>query len=226
MKKRSLKVIFTMVVCMCMLCMNVLPAFAATDSQIQNDKVKQQQQYTENLAKYAEMHAAIDKLTKYVERQNNGTFVLNAPKNVTDKIDNDILSQLKSGMEGTNKLILNGTLKSKADLTVYDPSDNNYSIQANQNKVVQYWWGFSVYMDSRTTNLAIADLNRLGYVTTGVLACITGIGPVATFVYGATYYFYVDMFTTANAAGNGIIVDYMYVSYPYANYVITAVRSQ
>ncbi len=64
-------------------------------------------------------------LTKYVKRLSDGTFELDVPQSVKNQIDSDVLLQIENGMNRTNTLIKEGKLKSRDDLTVYDPSNTH-----------------------------------------------------------------------------------------------------
>lgn len=203
MKKLS-RLLLIMIICFSITITSTAPVSANIKET--NHSLTAEQKANEKLNK------AISKLTKYVVRNEDGTFRVDAPKGITDKIDSEIYDQIIEGMEGINVFVLDGKLRTTRELKVFDPNDTELSIQGNVNKVVYRWYGLDIYMDSTKAN-QLANALWLGVggttVATGVLMMIPGVngavlgggvvvGGLLTIGAGAVGY--------ANSSGDGIII--------------------
>jgi hypothetical protein len=162
-----------------------------------------------------------DTLTKYVTVQADGTFSLNVPDNVKEKVPATILSKMEKGMKDTNTLIKKGELKADANTKTASSKSNNslkasYAIEddesyTNQEKIVRHWDGsFDLYLNSGDANRLAGKLTK-GAGISGVLAVIPGIGTYLSIATVCLYGYCAGDISEANADGNGVIISYVWM---------------
>jgi hypothetical protein len=171
---------------------------------------------------------AINNLEQYVSRMPDGTFFLDPPEEVISEIQPDIYKSIISGMEFINQEIEAGRLVSTENLTVYNPEDENFSLQGGVNKVVFYWWGFKVYLNHTACKNLTSIFN--GGAASSAIASgaaqlvkyISKLGPWAAIIAGILW---LDA-TILNHFddGNGVVMRFNYN--PITKIVITGIWAQ
>jgi hypothetical protein len=196
--------------------------YAATNTSTKNNISILQKQTRSQKDKYIDARKS---LTKYVTRLSDGTFELNAPKNLEKQINPTILSQIKAGMNRTNILIRQGSLKSNEDRTVFTSKDT-YNVQNGVTKVEHYWDGsYDIYLDSGDATRVASELGG-GVALTQILNKIPGIGAAAD-VVGAVTGITAAEIAYANADSNGVIISYVWMDGDaYSGYIFSGASSQ
>lgn len=166
-----------------------------------------------------------DTLTKYVSVQADGTFALNAPSDVKDKIPSSTLKRIEDGMKTTNSLIKSGELKVNPNTKkAIKYSDNIVIDSASGEDKIEFNWDHSemdIYLNSANATRFAADLNDGAYGI-GALTSIFGGGAVGVLT-GAIMGISGDAVSRANADGNGVILNYIMVD---GQYELLMVQSQ
>jgi hypothetical protein len=199
-------------------------ALASTDLSQRNSSYIQQVKQAENQkAQYTEARKT---LTKYVNRLSDGTFKLNSPNDVKEKIDQNILSEIEAGMNKTNTLIRKGELKSNSNMTVSQFEDNDYRAQGGVTKVEHYWDGsYDIYISGDDVNTVLGEL-AIGVGFETALGAIPGLGSGAALAaaYGGITG---GAMQVANKNNSGIIVSYVYMDGDaYSGYVLSGISTQ
>lgn len=140
----------------------------------------------------------------YVIRMDNGQFRFS--KNVNKlaeelEIDKDIALTIKQGMQGQNRRVSAGELKTAPDLSVTVVGEESNIIgyedagdftlfshvhTGGVTKQVNYWWGWFTYLNHRATTDLIWAMN-FSAVTTGMLSPLFGpTAPLALIAAGLT----------------------------------------
>lgn len=182
MNTKKIKILISIVVSICILFTTAVSSFASS-----NEETLKQESAAKAFQKNNQIYQnAIEVLTPYVSRQDDGTFELNAPNKVIKSLGECVLTRILSGMALINSEIKNGKLKSKDSLVVYDPLNNDFSIQANQNMIVYQWYGFDLYLDNQNTQTLLA-LIAGGAGATAIAAAICGMIPFGQLASGVLW---------------------------------------
>lgn len=167
-----------------------------------------------------------DTLTKYVSVQADGTFELNAPSNVKDKIPSSVLKSIEDGMTTTNSLIKSGELKANPNTKKAIGIKNSGKIMlysaSGEDKVVFNWdhSEMDIYLNSANAARFSADLSNGSYAI-GVITAALG-GGMAGVLAGAIVGVSGNEVAKANADGNGVILNYIMVDGQYQLLMVTA----
>lgn len=187
---------------------------------------------------------AIKTLKRYLRLTKNGNIVLNAPKKVIKEIGEANYNTLLEGVKQTNQMIDKGYLRSDKDFnitvtqkyvssndqlksvgsTIYLANSQTTSLQsvtaaANLNKVVWYWWGFKVYLNSKNSNKIAAGSGILGVLAILIPDLTLSKAVAVCLGVNSGLYYY------ANAAGRGTYTRFNYAP-PVTPLVFTGVFSQ
>ena len=189
--------------CLCLiLCFASVSAFAGTQKVTSPTSTKTGQALTKNGGNY---QPVVDTLQKYVKRNSNGTFTMNAPQSVLNKIDKEMLKTIESGMSMTNSEILKGELVSDSSLNVVNPKDKAFAIQGTGvNKIVHYWWGIRVYLSHNTCNKILSSAYAIGPIMAAIAFFVppTAAGMIIGGVILGCGYWAIS----ANDSGSGVII--------------------
>ncbi|MEW9700332.1 hypothetical protein [Paenibacillus sp. SI8] len=109
--------------------------------------------------------------SKYLVRNNDGTFSIKSDVNSDRSIDKNVLQQIKNGMEQVNGKIRNKELASTQISTSESASGSKvFSLSANvgnESKYVWHWYGFEKYINASESGIAAAEF---GYLAAKILA--------------------------------------------------------
>lgn len=155
----------------------------------------------------ADLISAASTLSKYVVVNPDGTYLINAPKDVVDSIDKDILDFLEQCKKDT----VSDTASKKAIPNNESSETSINAVVGGETKIVDTTWGYDLYLDHNATQeyvdilayekKAAAALTILGAVLANpIIATMGGI------VSAEITLFYGDVAAKDN--GNGIILKY------------------
>lgn len=155
---------------------------------------------------------AIELLENYVVRQADGTFLLQAPLEVTQRISNPLFEEITSGMLIVNDIIIRDNLITTNDLKIYSSKSSLNTLSAvlsdgGIDKLILRWYGWDLYL-SHNTILVIDNLGvpNLFLIIAIIALAIPGIGPYATLV-GAVIYSVWGIIKQIDQ-GNGVILHF------------------
>lgn len=175
----------------------------------------------------AEQERIIHALEKYVSVNSDGTFLLNAPKNVIADVGDENYSNVIKHLKETNNLIKSGKFKTTKNGTIYEATDESLVIQGGGvDSFTSYWWGYVRYASYNEANRIAAGFSKIStgawaVTTAGGLLCLTpavavGVGATLGGLYNAVMFGWMstDISYYNSLSDRGIILT-MYFSVAY-----------
>lgn len=157
-----------------------------------------------------DLKSAVDLLEKYVTRQSDHTFALNAPKNVMSAIPDNFIREIYLGMSITNRLIREQNLVTTDDLRIFGARaitsvTMNSMVSGGVNKLVFRWYGWDLYLNNQICHaLSTIGGGSVGLTAAILVAAIPAIAPVAG-VIAAAVILTIGVISFVNQ-GNGVII--------------------